>query len=234
MLQAIAENLWYDEGDPMFPMSPMRLLRMPEPFDHPDFVFEPKIDGFRALAHIRGHQCELVSRHGHVFKFWPQLAEEIAHAVGARSAVLDGEICCLEPDGRSHFSKLLFRREWPYFYAFDLLEVEQEDLRGLPLIERKRRLLRIMPAVESRVLYLDHLAERGRDLFLVACERDLEGIVGKWAHGTYQTDGRRTSWVKVKNPAYTQAEGRHELFEQRRSPGPRSRRTLSPPQLQLG
>jgi bifunctional non-homologous end joining protein LigD len=158
----------------------MRLLRIPDAFDHPEFLFEPKLDGFRALAHIRGHRCELVSRNGHVFKSWPQLAEELAHAVRCRSAMLDGEICCLEPDGRTHFNKLLFRREWPYFYAFDLLMLDGKDLRGLPLLERKRRLLAIMPAVECRALYLDHLAARGRDLFRVACERDLEGVVGKW------------------------------------------------------
>jgi bifunctional non-homologous end joining protein LigD len=92
----------------------MRLLRIPEPFDHPDYIFEPKLDGFRALAHVRGHHCELVSRNGHPFKEWPQLAEEIADAVWAHSTVLDGEICSLEPDGRPHFKKLLLRREWPY------------------------------------------------------------------------------------------------------------------------
>jgi ATP-dependent DNA ligase len=46
--------------------SPMRLLRIPEPFDHSDFLFEPKLDGFRALAYVRGHRWELVSRNGHV------------------------------------------------------------------------------------------------------------------------------------------------------------------------
>ena len=81
----------------------MRLLRIPEPFDSPDFIFEPKLDGFRALAHIRGHRCELISRNGHTFKQWPQLAEELAHAVRAHAAVLDGDICCLEPDGRTNF-----------------------------------------------------------------------------------------------------------------------------------
>jgi ATP-dependent DNA ligase len=74
----------------------MRLLRIPEPFDHPDFLFEPKLDGFRALAHVRGHHW-LISRNGHTFKQWPQLAEDLAHAVRTHSAVLDGEICCLEP-----------------------------------------------------------------------------------------------------------------------------------------
>ena len=62
----------------------MRLLRIAQPFDHPEFIFEPKIDGFRALAYVRGHHCELVSRNGHVFKSWPYLAEEIGHAVRAQ------------------------------------------------------------------------------------------------------------------------------------------------------
>ena len=146
---------------------PMRLLRIPEPFDHPDFVYEPKIDGFRALAQVPGHRCELISRNGHVFKSWPQLSEEIAHAVRASDVVLDGEICCLRPDGRSDFKSLLFRREWPYFYAFDLLALNGRDLRSLPLLERKRRLFAIMPRIESRVLYLDHVHERGVDLYSV-------------------------------------------------------------------
>jgi bifunctional non-homologous end joining protein LigD len=195
--------------------SRMRLLRVPEPFDHRDFIFEPKIDGFRALAYVNGHRCELVSRNGHVFKSWPQLAEEIAHAVRARSAVLDGEICCLDRDGRSNFRNLLFRREWPHLYAFDLLMLEGEDLCSLPLLERKRRLAGIMPRVECRLLYLDHLHERGSDLFRVACERDLEGIVGKWATGKYRSDQRSTSWLKIKNPEYSQIRDRHELFEPR-------------------
>ena len=198
-------------------LTPMRLLRIPQPFDHPEFVFEPKIDGFRALAIIEGHRCRLVSRNGHGFKSWPQLAEEIAHAVRAHRAILDGEICCLDPDGRSNFRHLLFRREWPHFYAFDLLSLEGKDLRHLPLLERKRRLRAIMPTLDCRLLYLDQLPERGVDLFRAACERDLEGVVGRWSHGSYQNDGRRTSWLKIKNPEYSQAEGRHELFAARRA-----------------
>jgi bifunctional non-homologous end joining protein LigD len=123
--------------------TPMRLLRIPEPFDHPEWVFEPKMDGFRALAHIHGHGCTLVSRNGHIFKSWPQLAEELAHAVRAHNAILDGEIVCLDSDGRSNFKHLLFRREWPFFYAFDLLACDGQNLRDLPLLERKRRLGRI-------------------------------------------------------------------------------------------
>ena len=200
---------------------PMRLLRLPEPFDHPDFLFEPKLDGFRALAHVRGHRCELVSRNGHVFRSWPQLSEEIAHALRTPSALLDGEICCLEADGRTHFQTLLLRHERPYFYAFDVLQINGRDVTALPLTERKARLQAIMPTVECRLLFLDSIAEHGCDLFNAACQRDLEGIVAKWAHGTYQTDGRETSWLKIKNSTYTQLRDRHELFELRRPSGPR-------------
>ncbi len=73
-----------------------------------------------------------------------------------------------------------------------------------------------MPTIECRVLYLDHVAERGCDLFRVACERDLEGIVGKWTGGMYQADGRNTSWLKIKNSDYSQAIGRSELFDRSR------------------
>ena len=64
--------------------------------------------------------------------------------------MLDGEIVSLEANGRSNFYNLMFRRDWPYFFAFDLLSVDGEDLRAKPLIERKRRLKRIMPRIDSR------------------------------------------------------------------------------------
>jgi hypothetical protein len=74
---------------------PMRLLRIPDPFDHPAFIFEPKLDGFRALAHIRGHRCELVGRNGHVFTSWPQLGDRWCGTGvvggGAREAVRRAE-----------------------------------------------------------------------------------------------------------------------------------------------
>ena len=89
------------------------------------------------------------------------------------------------------------------------------------LLTRKRRLRRIMPYIESRLRFMDHIEGRGVDLFGAACERDLEGIVGKWPRGSYSSDGRSTSWVKIKNPSYSQMEGRHELFKQPRTTAPR-------------
>jgi bifunctional non-homologous end joining protein LigD len=124
----------------------MPLVGIPEPFNDPNWLFELKLDGFRALALINGHQCHLISRTGHTFKQWPYLEVELAHAVRCDSAILDGEVVCLDNDGRSNFLKLLFRREWPFFCAFDLLKVDGRDLRNLPLIERKLCLKRIVVA----------------------------------------------------------------------------------------
>ena len=108
---------------------------------------------------------------------------------------------CLQPDGRSHFYNLTFRREWPYFMAFDVLWLNGEDLRGLLLHQRKRRLTRIMPRVPSRVRLVEQIQGYGVDFFTVACQHDREGITAKWAHGTYQITGR-TSWLKIRNSEY--------------------------------
>jgi bifunctional non-homologous end joining protein LigD len=194
----------------------MTLVRAPEAFDHPDWLFELKHDGFRALAVVERGRCRFVSRQGHDFAQWPQLAAEVAHVVRARRAVLDGEVVCLRPDGLSDFYALMFRRAQPYFYAFDLLELDGRDLRDRPLLERKHRLADVIPYdSDTRFRLLGHVPVRGRDLFGLACDHDAEGIVAKWARGTYHTDGRTTSWLKVKNPTYSQAEGRHEFFEGR-------------------
>jgi bifunctional non-homologous end joining protein LigD len=214
---------------------PMPLVRIPEPFDHPDWVYEPKFDGFRALAYVDGHRCRLMSRRGHEFTKWDVLCTEISHGIRATSAVLDGEIVCLDRDGRSNFNNLLLRRDWPYFYAFDLLMVGGEDLRDRPLIERKRHLKAVMPyaRVHSRLLYVDDIGSRGVELFDAACKRDLEGIVAKWRRGTYSPDGISTSWLKIKNPNYTQVDGRRELFERRRDRQYQHRRDYRAPVLEL-
>jgi hypothetical protein len=83
------------------------------------------------------------------------------------------------------------------------------------------------------LLYLDHLKARGVDLFSVCCDRDLEGVVGKWARGSYRTDGRATSWLKIKNRDYTQMVDRHELFANRHRHEGRGRSLPSRPDLVL-
>jgi ATP-dependent DNA ligase len=83
------------------------------------------------------------------------------------------------------------------------------------------------------LLYVDHLERRGCGLYHAACERDLEGVVGKWAKGRYHTDGVQTSWIKIKNPTYSHMVGPNEFFEQRRDTQRRRRHELRVPVLSL-
>ena len=197
------------------PIRPQPLVRIPEPFNDPEWIFELKLDGFRALAYIEGGACRLVSRTGHVYKTFDPLRASLLKELKVKEAILDGEIVCLDEEGRSLFNPLLFRGCSPVFAAFDLVWINGEDLRPHPLLERKKRLRKIVPVESPCVLHVDCLPEKGNELFQLACEKDLEGVVGKWTQGTYQSDGRSTSWVKINNPSYSQAEGRGELFEGR-------------------
>jgi bifunctional non-homologous end joining protein LigD len=81
------------------------------------------------------------------------------------------------------------------------------------LIERKARLKKLLRRKRSRVLYVDHIEARGRHFFEKVCELDLEGIVAKRRHSRYRpTEKPSPRWVKIKNPKYSQAEGRDEVF----------------------
>lgn len=197
---------------------PLSLGRAREPFSHPDWLFEVKWDGFRALVRIEQGKCRLVSRKGHDFKSFRTLNESILDELKVRSAILDGEIVCLNDDGKPEFRDLLFRRGEPRFVAFDLLWCDGQDLRYAPLAERKHKLRSILPTGRDRVLYCDHLEHNGLDLFRLACENDLEGIVAKRKYDPYLPD--QASWLKIRNPNYSQWEGREELFERERESDP--------------
>jgi len=201
------------------PFQPMPLQKRLSSFDHPDWIFELKYDGFRALAYIEASECSLASRNGNQFKSFPTLNRALALEYKARSAVLDGEIVCFDKHGCSQFEHLLFRRGEPRFIAFDCLFCDGENLRYLPLSERKHRLRAIVPHSRERLLYCDHVEGVGEALFRLACERDLEGIVAKRKFDPYLLDGS-ASWLKIRNPNYSQWIGREELFERERSTHP--------------
>jgi bifunctional non-homologous end joining protein LigD len=193
---------------------PMVLRLFREPFSDPDWIFEVKHDGFRALAYVVDGDCRLVSKKNSVYRSFGPVCDYLAEALEGRDAVLDGEIVCLGPDGRSLFKHLMYKRGEPYFYAFDLLWLDGEDMRQWPLIERKKMLRMIVPTKGSRLLYVDHVVGRGKDMFKLVCDQDLEGVVAKWKRGAYMADDR-TSWVKIKNPHYSQIVGREKMFEKR-------------------
>jgi len=102
----------------------------------------------------------------------------------------------------------MFRRGEPFFYALDLLWLDGEDLRPLPLIERKKRLRRLIRSQKWPLLYLDHITENGSRLFEHARALDLEGIIAKRKDSHYHvTEKGSPYWIKIKNPAYSQSEG---------------------------
>jgi bifunctional non-homologous end joining protein LigD len=202
-------------------IEPMKLSLIPEPFDHPDWIFELKHDGFRALAYIAGGKCDLVSRRKNAYKSFNQLRAALAESLNVRNAILDGEIVCLDSDGHSVFKELLHRCGEPIFYAFDLIWLNGEDLRQQPLLSRKRMLERLIRSAKCpRLLYAQHIKAWGIEMFRAVCAKDIEGIVAKRKNGIYAAGER---WLKIKNPNYTQAEGRRELFESMR-PGPQKAR----------
>jgi bifunctional non-homologous end joining protein LigD len=192
----------------------MRLSRRPEPFDSDEFLYELKVDGFRALLHLEDGKGELVSRNGNTFHGFAELADWLAMHLKVQDAVLDGEIACIDEEGRPIFTDLLFRKSTCIFVAFDLLYLNGNDLRSLPLIERKRELRKLLRRKLSRILYLDHVEKDRRLLFEEIVKMDLEGMVCKRKSSPYRvTEKPSPYWIKVKNPRYSQAEGREELFE---------------------
>jgi bifunctional non-homologous end joining protein LigD len=194
----------------------MPLQKRSGAFDHPDWLFELKYDGFRALAHVDRCGCRLMSRNAHAFGSLESLREDIADAFRGTRAVIDGEIVCLDESGRPQFYDLLYRRQEPCFLAFDLLWHKGEDLRFLPLAERKQRLKALARSTESRLLYADHVEANGTALFERACELDLEGIVAKYRFGHYAADREASTWFKIRNPLYSQMVDRAEHFERDR------------------
>jgi bifunctional non-homologous end joining protein LigD len=191
-----------------------KLARSLAAFNHPDWLFELKHDGFRALAYIEDGKCQLVSRHRNTYKSFETLASDLSR-LQVKNAILDGEIICLDSEGRSQFKDLLYRKGRAILFAFDLLWLNGTDFRHTPLIDRKSKLHRIIHhSQRSQIIYAQHVEGQGKLLFEEVCGRNLEGIVCKRKRGIYAEQG----WIKIKNPKYTQAEGRHEMFTAFREP----------------
>ncbi len=187
--------------DPMpHPKSLMLATLIGEAFDDPDWLFEIKWDGYRALCTVDDKgRLTLVSRNGlDLLARFPAL-EELATAFSSVPVMVDGEIVSLDKKGRSDFQRLQDFKNTPVgltYAAFDLLYADGRDLRREPLETRKALLERLI-ADETLVLYSKHVVGKGKALFERARETQLEGIVGKKRASTYQ-ERRSRDWVKIK------------------------------------
>src|SRR4051794_11781946 len=164
---------------------PMPVSRRPSPFNHTEWIFELKYDGFRACAVIEHGRTQLISRNGHAFNRYSDLCAELTLPFAGKT-VIDGEIVCVDKRGRPQFRDLLFHRGTPCFFAFDLPMSNGKDLPTERLVDQKQELRLIFfvhPA--TRLQYADHVERNGVALFHRICELDLEGIVAKLSHGAY-------------------------------------------------
>jgi bifunctional non-homologous end joining protein LigD len=164
----------------------------------PDWLFEVKFDGYRAIAYVEGGETRLQSRNGNdLTERFAAVAAEVSHAVKTPSAVVDGEVCRLDPSGRASFSELQRGTGPLVYYVFDLLEADGVPLVDLTLTERRSRLRQLLDGRNRTVLWSDDFPD-GAALLRAADDQGLEGVIAKRAESRY-LEGRRTrDWLKIK------------------------------------
>ncbi|HWB81197.1 MAG TPA: DNA ligase D [Nannocystaceae bacterium] len=167
-----------------------------------NWVHEIKLDGYRLQCRKDGDAITLASRNAIDWTARVPDLVEAAQQLDCERAIIDGELCWVDPDGRTVFGKLgdaLGQRHSPHlaYFAFDLLFVDDKDLRSLPLVQRKRELSRICRGAPLPIRFSEHVSGRGGEFFGAACELAVEGIVSKRADSPYQS-GRGRDWLKVK------------------------------------
>ena len=172
----------------------------------PQWVHEIKHDGFRFICRRDGEQVRVYSRRGNDFTDRVPLIAKALAALRVKSVTLDGEGVVCRPDGVSDFDRLraavgrLGSRD-TFLYAFDLLEIDGEDLRPEPWDVRRETLASLLRKAGAGIRLSEHLAVTdGEAIFAHACAMGLEGIVAKRRDRPYRS-GRSKDWIKVKNPA---------------------------------
>jgi len=211
---------------------PMLATSADKAFDNPDWLFEIKWDGYRAVSFFEDDQVRLVSRNQNdLTGQFPEL-HDIPQSVKARTAVIDGEIVALDERGRPSFSlmqqrtgirnhgrRVAERSDVPIaYYVFDLIYLDGYDLRRVSLEERKKILQQIVVPGDL-VRYSDHYLERGVQLFDAAKRQGLEGILAK-RRGSHYEERRSREWLKIKITqtvdcvigGYTDPEGSRQYF----------------------
>lgn len=182
-------------------LKPMLATLSDKPFDNEDWIFEIKYDGYRTLAFIN-KKIELVSRNNLSFNklFAPLLPElqKIGHRV-----ILDGEVVVEDQHGHSDFQLLQnYQRTGEgklEYYVFDILSLDGNDTRSLPLIERKELLKLLLKKHKMKnVFFSDYVKGKGNDFFDLAASSGLEGIIAKQKNSLYQTARRSPDWLKIK------------------------------------
>jgi bifunctional non-homologous end joining protein LigD len=179
-----------------------------------DWIHEVKHDGYRLIVQREGKRVRLFTRNGHDWSDRFPLITEAALRNRISSCVIDGEAVLLGVDGRSDFNGLHSRKhnDEVQFYAFDVLAMQGDDLRQLPLHLRKNNLARLLARRVDGIFLSDfEQGEIGPDLFRHACLMELEGLVSKRRESPYR-GGRSPYWIKIKNRSHHSIERVKEAF----------------------
>ncbi len=169
-----------------------------EAFNGPEWTFELKLDGFRAIADTMNGR--MLSKRGNRMHHFEALLGSLP-----ADCVLDGEVVALDEAGRPMFADLMFRRRPPVYVAFDVLIAGGEDVRALPLDRRKAVLKRSAKAARRWTAITDGVPRQGRRLFELVAEMDLKGIVAKRLADPYARG--RAPWFKILNRLYPSVMG---------------------------
>ncbi|AOM80961.1 DNA ligase D [Pedobacter steynii] len=183
-------------------MKPMLATLVDEPFDNPEWIYEVKWDGYRALGFsLKNGDVQLLSRNNKQFneKFYPIF--ELMQSWKMDIAV-DGEILVINDKGVSNFGHLQnWRSEADgelVYYVFDLIWYQGKDLTGLPLSDRQAILAEVLPQEDDRIRLSKVFKTKGTDFFQAATKMGLEGIIAKKADGQYLKNNRSSEWLKIK------------------------------------
>ena len=162
------------------------------------WAFEVKWDGYRALAYVHGGECTLMSRNDKpLTQRFPTIVKEIVKAVRTPNAVLDGEVCALDEQGRASFSEMQKGSNMLVYYVFDVLEVDGVPLIDLAYTERHERLQQLLDK-RNRVVRVSETFDDGEALLAAAREQQLEGIMAKRVDSRYFPGKRTRDWLKIK------------------------------------
>ncbi|WP_210486251.1 DNA ligase D [Rufibacter aurantiacus] len=197
---------------------PMTAKLTDGPFDDENWLFEVKWDGYRAVAEVENGKVQLYSRNGKSFKekYGPvvKALESLPH-----QAVFDGELVILDQNGKADFQALQNYQNTPsehlYYYIFDLLYLDGQDLRDFPLVQRKEKLAAVLSKAKNPLRYSEHRVGKGTKFFKEAQENEWEGIMAKAAQSKYLMGKRSQEWLKIKThlrqeaiiAGYTQPQG---------------------------
>ena len=186
------------------PCLPTKALRPPS---GEAWLHEIKHDGFRVIARKEDDRVRLFSRPGNdLTNRFPLIVEALAR-LRSRSVILDGEAVCCDENGMPSFDRLRHRHHDAsvFLYAFDLIELNGDDLRREPLEVRKATLASLLGKAHPGIRINEHIEADGPTVFAHACRMGLEGIVSKRKGSAYRS-GRSPDWLKSKNldsPAMT-------------------------------